>query len=181
MRPTHVLLLAAITFSCLGTGEAAAQSCDKLIFERFCLGSDINALVRAQPDYVHQQSEGDRLALIYPEGRDFLYVLSFKGTIYKVVRRYEPATLLRYEELLDLLSAKYGRGDDQSRFPSYVRSQASRLGAIRRGDGLARQVWQLADKGVTVSLSWTREMGVSLAYSDDRLAGHPRSLDTGGL
>jgi len=181
MRPTHVLLFAAVSSSWLGTSGAVGENCASLVFNRFCLGADINQLVRAQPDFVHRQREGDHFAVIYPEGRDLLYVLSYKGGIYKVVRRYEPATRLRYEDLLDQLSAKYGKGRDQSRFPSYVRSQASRLGAIRRGDGLSRYVWRLADKHVTVSLSWTREMGVSLAYSDDEAAGPQSSPGTDGL
>ena len=56
----------------------------------------------------------------------------------------------------------------QRRF-AYARSLAARIGSIRRGEGELRYLWQMADEGWSVELSWTRKLGVSLAYLADEL------------
>lgn len=141
----------------------AGESCLKLVFERYCLGGDVNALLREGPQPQYERAEGDRLAYILPEGPERIYVLSFRGSIYKVLRRYRTATQLRYEDLYALLSGKYGPGEDRSRFPPYATTASRKLGSIRRGDGRAVHHWKPAEEWF-VDLTWTREMGLSLAY-----------------
>jgi hypothetical protein len=164
-----------------GGGAAAAETCDKLVFHRYCLGGEVNQILRTYPDFIQQQRDGERLAVIYAEDRDTIYVLSYQGRVYKVVRKYEPATSLRYDELLEQLTAKYGSPADLSRFPTYVRSPASRLGAIRRGDGASIHGWEFTAQGFAITLSWTREMGLSLAYVDEKLLGIQKHLEQDGL
>lgn len=141
----------------------AGDSCLKLVFERYCLGGDVNALLREgpQPDYKH--AEGERLAHIFREGPERIYVLSFRDHIYKVLRRYRSATQLRYDDLYALLRDKYGPGEDRSRFPPYATTASRKLGSIRRGDGQAVHHWTPSEDWF-VDLTWTREMGLSLAY-----------------
>lgn len=131
-------------------GGYAEEDCLKLVFNRYCLGGDVNQSLRKNPQPLIQQPQGERLALIYPENRERIYVLAFRGRIYKVLRRYRHATQLKYE--------------DRSEFPEYARNAASRLGAIRRGEGRATHVWEPQDAAWHIELDWTREMGLTLAY-----------------
>jgi len=145
---------------------AAEQSCLKLVFNRYCLGGDIDQL--SQQFLGQRYDEGERSALIYYEGGEQDYVLAWRGRIYKALRQYRIATQLRYEELYGLLRDKYGDGADQSRFPIYAKTPGRRQIAIRRGEGRAAHVWRTGG-GWHIELSWTRELGLSLAYIADEL------------
>jgi hypothetical protein len=176
-------LLAAGLAACLLAGAPArpTEGCLKLVFERYCLGGDIGVLMRQHPGILHKQTEGDRLAVIYPEGRDLVYVLSYKGRIYKVVRKFAIETLLKYDDLLQILTDKYGPSSDLSEFPAYVRSQASKIGAIRRGDGRSVHGWRARGQDWHIRLSWTREMGLALEYIADTLADAQMRREMEGL
>lgn len=141
----------------------AQETCLKQVFERYCLGSDVSLLLRKGPQPQYKHAEGERLAYIFREGPERIYVLAFRSRIYKVLRRYRGATQLRYEDLYALLRSKYGLGEDRSKFPPYATTASRRLGSIRRGEGRAVHYWQPAEDW-HVELSWTREMGLSLAY-----------------
>jgi len=164
-----------------GAPVKSAEECLKLVFDRFCLGGDINLLMRRDTGMLHKQNEGDRLAVIYPEGRDLVYVLGYKGRIYKVVRKFAIETQLKYDDLLNLLTDKYGPSSDLSQFPAYVRSQASKIGAIRRGDGRSIHGWRPAGQEWHIRLSWTREMGLSLEYIADTLVDAQMRREMEGL
>jgi len=158
----------------------AQETCLKRVFDRFCLGGDVNQVARQGPQPDVRHTEGERVAYIFREGPERVYVLSFRGRIYKVLRRYRSATQLRYEDLHALLRAKYGPGEDRSRFPSYATTASRKLGSIRRGDGRAVHRWTPAAEWY-VDLSWTREMGLSLAYvaralNDEQKAGTEQGL-----
>jgi hypothetical protein len=148
----------------LGNSSVLAQeTCIKQVFGRYCLGGDAGRQLDHGPPPVFKQTEGDRVAYIFREGRERIYVLSFKGRIYKVLRRYPGATQLRYEDLYALIRGKYGPGEDRSRFPPYATTASRKLGSIRRGDGRAVHHWAPAEDWY-VELTWTREMDLSLAY-----------------
>jgi len=149
---------------------SAQEACIKRVFNRYCLGGDINAQLVQQPLPLFQQPDGELLAAVYQEGRERVYVMGFRGRIYKVVRQYQSATQLKFDDLYKTLRDKYGSGEDRSRFPGYARSPASKLGAIRRGDGRAVHFWDLAEQGFHVELNWNREMGLTLSYYASALA-----------
>jgi len=162
------------------TSAAAAQdSCLKRVFGRYCLGGDINVLLRQAPQSMAQQVDGERHALIYPKGGDDLYVMAFRNRIYKVLLRYGTASQLRYEDLYRLLRKKYGLGRDESRFPQNANTPARRLVAIRRGEGRAIHIWRPA-KTWHIELSWTREMGLALAYMDSATDAQQQAERDGG-
>lgn len=156
-------LLAALLWLTSGT-SAAADACLKRIFNHYCLGGDVQVQLAQPPPPLFQQPEGDRLAVVYQEGRERTYVMAFRGRIYKVVREYYPATQVTFDDLYTLLRSKYGEGEDRSRFPSYARTPSSRLGAIRRGDGRAMHRWDVPQDGYHMELAWNREQGLTLAY-----------------
>lgn len=161
-------------------GARADDACFKLVFGRYCLGGDVTALSPqwGQPSF--RESEGDRVGLVYQDGPEQLYVLAFRGRIYKVVRRYRAATQLRYDDIYSALRQKYGEGEDRSLFPPYATTPARRLGSIRRGDGRAVSYWQPAP-GWSIELSWTREMDIALAYIATELDQEQRAAMDGGL
>jgi hypothetical protein len=141
----------------------AQEDCIKLVFGRYCLGGDVDRLLQQGPQPQFKQTQGERIAYIFREGPEQIYVLAFRNRIYKVLRRYRSATQLRYEDLYAVLRGKYGPGEDRSRFPPYATTASRKLGSIRRGDGQALHHWKSADDW-HVDLTWTREMGLSLAY-----------------
>jgi len=149
----------------------AGDACLKLVFDAYCLGGDINRLAKSRSDMLYRQVQGERLALVYPEQEDTVYVLGFRGRIYKVVRKFGAANRLRFEDLLRLLTGKYGPSQDRSQFPAYARNEASRIGAIRRGDGQALHVWRPQGQQWLLRLRWGQELGVSLEYVAEGLAG----------
>jgi hypothetical protein len=155
-----VLVLAAIP------AQAQPQSqdtCLKLVFGRFCLGGDTGSLQQEGPRPVIRLPDGERLALVFQDGPERIYVLAFRDRIYKVVRRYRGSSQLRFDDLYGVLREKYGPGDERSRFPSYADTPSRRLSSIRRGEGQAFYYWKPADSW-HIELTWTREMGISLAY-----------------
>lgn len=158
----------------------AQDTCLKQVFERYCLGGDINRLLGhgLQPEVKH--SEGERVAYIFREGPERIYVLLFRSRIYKVLRRYRSSTQLRYEDLYALLRDKYGPGEDRSRFPPYATTASRRIGSIRRGDGRAVHHWTPSEQWY-VDLSWTREMGLSLAYVASDLDDEQKAVGKPGL
>ena len=101
--------------------------------------------------------------MIYADGQINVFVLAFKGRIYKIVRRYRPATRMRFEDMKQLLENKYGSGADESRFPEDAENTAAKVGAVYRGDGRMQFKWQPKPEW-SVTLQWDRESGLNLNY-----------------
>lgn len=173
-RSLPPLALLIVLLGLMAPAAVAQESCLKLVLGRFCLGGDVNLLLRQAPQPIVHQGDGDRLALIYGEGRDDLYVLAYRSRIYKVLVRYGTATQLKYDDLYTLLRDKYGPGEDQSRFPPDAGTAARRLAAIRRGEGRAVHLW-VPSSAWHIELSWTRELGLALAYVDTATDGQQRA------
>jgi hypothetical protein len=164
----------------IAAGASAQEPCLKPVFGRFCLGGDLDTVLRQSPQPLIQQSDGERRALVYQEGPERVYVLAFRNAIYKVVRRYRAATQLRYEELYQVLRGKYGPGEDRSHFAASADTAGRRQAAIRRGEGRAVHHWKAAEDW-EVELSWTREMGLSLAYIATALDARQQAVAEQGL
>ncbi|NEX21723.1 hypothetical protein G3480_15625 [Thiorhodococcus mannitoliphagus] len=159
---------------------AAEEQCLKQVFGRYCLGGDLERAVRGQPAPLGRQSNGDSLALVFADDADKLYLLAYKGQIYKVVRAYAISTQLRFDDIYNDLRHIYGEGEDDSRFPSYANAPAARLASIRRGEGRAVHRWKPSPEW-HIELSWTRELGVSLAYIATALDAERTAQTEGGL
>lgn len=155
----------------------AQDACLKQVFNRYCLGGDVAPLLQQQPAVTQQ--DGERLALIFYQGPDRVYVLAFRGRIYKVLRQYRTTTQLRFDELYGLLREKYGLGEDNSRFPGYATTPGRKQSAIRRGEGLAKHRWEPSPDWL-IELSWTRELGLALAYVARALQQEQEAVLEGG-
>jgi hypothetical protein len=157
----------------------AQDTCLKQVFGLYCLGADVNGLLRQRPP-TDQERDGERLALIYDQGQEQDYVLAFRGVVYKVVRQFRVETQLKFQDTYNQLREKYGPGEDRSLFPGYAETPASRQGSIRRGDGKAIHVWAPAETW-RIELTWTREFGLSLAYVHNTLEAQQRATVQRGL
>ncbi len=167
-RPAFWLAcVAGLAMGLYGAAASAQQPCLKLVFNRYCLGGDVNVLAQQLPASLRQDQD-ERVALVYYEGRDRVYVLAWRGIIYKVLRDHRIASQLQFEDLYQVLRRKYGDGEDRSGFPEYARTPGRKQIAIRRGEGRAVHVWR-PDAGWHIELSWTRETGLALAYIADAL------------
>ncbi len=162
------------------SAAAAPEPCLKLVFGRYCLGGDMRPLLQAVPPPLVRQDQGTSLALVFSEGPDRDYVLAVSNQIYKVVRAFGVSTQLTYEETYSALREIYGAGEDQSRFPADAVTTTRRLISIRRGEGRALHVWKPSPSW-HIELSWTREMGVALAYIATALNAARAGKLEGGL
>ncbi len=156
--PTLLLLPLA------GYAESAEERCIREVFGDFCLGGSMNNQLTKRAIQREPQQWGERSGVIYSVDRDKIYVMAFKGTIYKVLRTYEPATQVAFKDFKRRLQGKYGKSVDQSQYPTYVRSTAGKIGAIRRGEATGLHVWQLEGEPWRVELGWSRKLGISVAY-----------------
>jgi hypothetical protein len=157
------LIIALLVSAWVAPAVAANEPCLKLVFGRYCLGGDMAPLLQANPPPIGRQDQGASMALVFTDSPDRVYALGFSGRLYKVVRAFAVSTQLRYDETYAALRDIYGPGEEQSRFPDYATTPARRLAAIRRGEGRAVHVWKPSPTW-HIELSWTREMGLSLAY-----------------
>ncbi len=179
-RKLRQLLLAPI-IGMASFGALAEESCLKVVFDGYCLGGDMSAQLTKDPRYVQQERNGDRFAVVYSLGQESIYVLAYHNRIYKVLHRYDPTTVLRFNDLETILRGKYGPPQDLSRYPGYAHNRAARIGAIRRGEGEAELLWTPAGQPWSVTLGWTRELGITLDYRAKALDAEQRRAASAGL
>ena len=148
---------------------SSSEACLKKVFGEYCLGGSMQLLIQQRPHGMRSQQNGERSAVVYPEGRERTYVMAHKGRIYKILHTFEPTNRVKLKELRDRLEAKYGAYRDLSQYPGYARTLAAKIGAIRRGEGELNYIWQSPDANWTIELTWTRELGIALAYLANQL------------
>ena len=147
----------------------SSEACLKKVFGEYCLGGSMQQLLRQRPHGMRSQENGERSAVVYPEGRERTYVMAYKGSIYKVLHTFDPANQVKLKDLRERLEAKYGAYRNLSQYPGYARTLAAKIGAIRRGEGELSYIWQSQDDNWSIELTWTRELGIALAYLAKRL------------
>ncbi|MDJ0806723.1 MAG: hypothetical protein QNJ78_07800 [Gammaproteobacteria bacterium] len=157
----HWFWLCLLTFP--GTSEAADQ-CVKLVFEDYCLGGSMSRQLEKTPTDMRPQVYGERKGVIFEMDNEKIYVMSYKGIIYKILHTFEPETQATLKDLRRRLERKYGRFEDRSEYPEETENKARHMSFIRRGEGELKNVWQLPDQQWRVELGWSRKLGVSVAY-----------------
>jgi hypothetical protein len=120
---------------------------------------------------------GDRVGVIYTEGRERTYVMAYQGYVYKVLRTYDPSNQVSLQRLKRSLNKKYGNHQDISQLPKYVRNTTAKISAVRRGEGEVRFRWQPLGVSWRVELGWTRKLGVSIAYLLNELDQQQREAE----
>ena len=173
-------LLVALSLVLHQAPAGADGACLKQVFGRYCLGADVNQVLASMPPPIMRQARDDSLALVFQEGADRLYLLAYTNRLYKVVRAFAVATQLRFDDTYKELVQLYGAGQDASRFPVYASTPTARLASIRRGEGRAVHRWEPSPDW-HIELSWTQELGVSLAYVATELEARRSAKAEGGL
>ncbi len=142
--------------------SSGADGCTKLIFNRFCLGGQINTL----DGIASRQSIGDDATLHVLENTPkHIELIERQGRITAVLRREQPGGWLNFTEWKTKLVRLYGKGQDLGYFPDYATSRSSRLNAINAGKGFAHFRWQ--EVGWSVSLRWNHRDYLELHYELD--------------
>jgi hypothetical protein len=163
------ILLSLLSVQSASWAADGSGVCLKKVFGEFCLGGSMQQLQQQRPYGMRSQQNGQRSAVVFPEGRERTYVMAYQGRIYKVLHTFEPTGRVKLKELRERLEAKYGAHRDLSQYPGYARSLASKIGAIRRGEGELSYLWQGPEGHWSVQLTWTRELGIALAYLANEL------------
>ncbi len=167
---------------CVGVcARALAGPCVKQVFGRYCLGGTLEQQLRLAPNPAFRQDDDDHQGLVYRQSGEWIYVLAYKGQIYKVVKRYRPGTQHTFSELERELVTKYGPFEEHNRFPAYASREGLQIAAIRRGEGWVLHRWRPPDTPWRVELSWTRDMDVALAYLMNDLDAQQRAAREDGL
>ncbi|KRT55017.1 hypothetical protein [endosymbiont of Ridgeia piscesae] len=157
------LIVFGVTLSLVSSARAD-EVCVRKVFRDFCLGGSLAQQLQHQPAQQPLRRKGERVGVIYRQDRERLYVMAYKGRIYKVLRSYDPASYSTYRDLQQRLTRKYGTSEERSQFPERIRSRAARISAARRGEGEFLEIWSPPGQAWRVELSWSRKLGVTLAY-----------------
>lgn len=174
MRLLPVLVIAFFT------SPAFADDCLKMVFNDYCLGGDLKAIIdRNPPDDVSR--DGDATYIIYKESADeTVSINAIEGKVAVVGKFMQPGSWLNYRSWKARLEEIYGAGDDRSYFPDYANSDSSKATAISLGKGRALHVW---DQGEwMIALAWRdREFGINLGYMHKALMDVMKNRQDAGL
>ncbi len=179
-RPGARLLFVLLLIGISGVSRSD-EGCMKKVFGHYCLGGDIQQLMQQYPTGMPSQQQGERSAVVYREGREHTYVMAFQGKIYKVVHNYEPVNQATFKDLHKRLESKYGAYLDHSHYPGYARTKASKISAIRRGEGILKLIWSNPERPWRIELEWTRKLGISISYLANDLEEKQKAAMIEGL
>jgi hypothetical protein len=153
-------LLATLALS----GPAPASDCTKLVFNDYCLGGELAALLAEREPRERGETEGRQSLLFDDEGKT-VEVEAIDGRIVGVLRREPPGSYLNFTDWKVKLVRLYGRAEDRSSFPAYAASRSARLNALNAGRGYSLVAWP--QDGWEVSLRWDTPKYVTLEYRLD--------------
>ncbi|MEW8507570.1 MAG: hypothetical protein AB2598_12785 [Candidatus Thiodiazotropha sp.] len=176
-----VLLIAFGLIPAVVVAETPGENCMKRVFNHYCLGDSLSRLLQRRPARMEPIVNGERIGLIYPSGRDKVYVMAYQDRIYKVLQSHDASNQVTLQRLLSRLNNKYGKPRDLSHFPGHMRNLTAKIGAVRRGEGELLYRWQSAASAWRVELTWTRKLGISLAYLVNELDQQQRQAAESGL
>ena len=166
LKHAFIALLLLIAHS---GARAETDRCLKMVFEHYCLGGSLDEQLQQSPVKVEPRIQGERSGVILEKDGDRIYVMAYKGVIYKVLHTYEPKTFSTLKELRRRLQHKYGNYDDRSEYPDNTKNRARQISSIRRGEGELRNIWQLPGELWRIELGWTRTLGIFVAYFVNQL------------
>lgn len=177
------ITLISILLFILPVAAQAQQSgdCVKQVLDHYCLGSRLEELLRYRPVKTPIREQGDRSGVIYQEDNEKIYVMAYKGIVYKVLRTYEPEARSTLRNLQRTLQGHYGDYQDLSHYPEDTKNKARQLSSIHRGDGELRYVWQASNEPWRVELGWSRRLGISVSYFLNALDEEQKAAALRGL
>ncbi len=179
--PLWMLLLILSLASVKLFAEESGDGCLKRVFLHYCLGGKLSRQLARQPVDMEPIVNGDRTGIIYTKGRERVYVMAFQDRIYKILQTDDSQNQVTLQRFQRTLRSKYGNPQDISVMPGYARTLASRIGAVRRGEGEILYRWQPPGAPWRVELGWTRRLGISLAYLANELDRQQREAAENSL
>ncbi len=159
----------------------AAEECVRKVFKKYCLGGSLSQQLEKTPAEMRPQTHGERSGVIFSQDNEKIFVMSYKGIIYKVLHTYEPKTLATMKDLRRRLQRRYGNYQDLSEYPDNTKNKSRQISAIRRGEAELKNVWQLPGQHWRVELAWTRKLGISVAYYVNELDALQKEAARQGL
>lgn len=147
----------------LSSQTVQADECVKQVFNRYCLGGDINTFLATQaspPEAVSLDSGGSRY-LLQNNGKTII-LTTHENTITSVTRHETPGDWINYTAWKVKLVRLYGKGEDLSDFPRYASSRSSRLNALNAGKGHAEFTWDQHNH--RIKLIWDSPDFIKLSY-----------------
>lgn len=172
-------------FFCLLTASSGAvdagEACLKQVFNDYCLGGSMTDQLERTPTKMHPQVNGERKGVIFHEDNEKIYVMAYRGMIYKILHTFEPETPATMRDLRRQLQRKYGKFEDQSEYPDETQNKARQISYIRRGEGELKHVWQRPDEPWRVELGWSRKLGISITYFVNELDEQQKAAAMQGL
>jgi hypothetical protein len=163
MTSLRALVLGLLCVPIIAVG-AETPLCIRQVFQDYCLGGTLTRQLEQNPVEMQPRSKGERRGVIYHKDNEKIYVMAYKGIIYKILHTFEPESLVTLRELQRHLQRKYGRYEDRSEYPEETQNKSRQVNYIRRGEGELRYVWQLPGHAWRVELGWTRRLGVTVTY-----------------
>ncbi len=176
-----VILLCALFLYGFSSAGIAADECVQKVFKDYCLGGSMSQQLEKTPPDMRPQTNGERAGVIINADNEKIYVMAYKGIIYKVLHTYEPNTQNTMKDLRRRLQRQYGNYQDQSEYPDNTKNKSRQVSAIRRGEGEMKNVWQLPGQHWRVELGWTRKLGISVAYFVNELDALQKEVAWQGL
>ena len=98
-----------------------------------------------------------------------------------MLHTFEPKTQATLKDLRRRLQRKYGNYQDQSHYPDNTRNRSRQISAVRRGDGEVKNIWQPPGQPWRVELTWSRDLGISVAYYVNALDAEQKEAARQGL
>lgn len=180
MIRSGILFISLFLLAFTGAGYAADE-CVKEVFKDYCLGGSMSRQLEKTPSMKRPQVNGEREGVIYEKDSEKIYVMAYKGIIYKVLHTYEPETPATMKDLRRRLQRKYGNYQDLSEYPDDTKNTARQFSHIHRGEGELKNVWQLPGQHWRIELGWNRKLGITVAYCLNELDQLQREAARQGL
>ncbi len=149
--------------TCLTAPTVNADDCIKKVFNRYCLGGDIEdslAGIATEPKVL--ELDNNQILYTLDTNGKTLRITSENSIVQRVVREEKPGGWINYTAWKVKLIRLYGRGKDLSSFPPYASSRSSRLNAINAGRGSAEFRWD--QDGYSIALVWKNPGFLELQY-----------------
>jgi len=103
--------------------------------------------------------------LIYEEDGHEMYLLAYKGIIYKVLKKMNMNALGQFNRLEQDITASYGPPVDISQVREQDRkNHATYLTAIAQGKSDMVKKWMVPNQIWHVELAWNKALGITLSY-----------------
>ena len=169
MTVSRSLLFFLLCYLSLALAEQTPQVCVKQVFNNYCLGGTLSDQLKQTPVDMQPMTKGERSGVIFEKEREKIYVMAYRGVIYKILHTYEPDTWLTLKDLSKDLERKYGKYRDDSEYPEATDNLSKQMSYIRRGEGELRYIWQVSGEPWRVELGWDRKLGITVAYFVNKL------------